>query len=391
MSGPLSGPGLGLQLPQNLYPSELYGAPIDTPSNSVCLNAGDSLPVPRGDWLIDFGMYGMLQYLNPITNTWSNGPDAAWTGGIHLVSSDGFSVRVTNLLGCPLSAVVVAAGSGYAQATTTITPTPGNSTWLPVVGGALALTGGTINTGTAGAGYGVAPIVLFPAPPNAANNPNGVGGTPASGYVGISSGTVSGFTFTNPGSGYPTAPTVVVVPNPTDPNITTGITNATLTFSLTAAGALTGALCTNPGAPIANPNLFTLTVTGAGSAGSLTGNVLQTVTSATVTGAAGGYGTVAALLTSVGGVPVQGGIVSPFSLNLAWRPRPAQIGLIVTGAGSLGPQNGSIYDGGLFLTSAAPTPVIVTNPLASTGTVNTGGAAFTMGNRPIVVTMQPLR
>lgn len=391
MPTPLSGPGLGLPLPQFLYPSELTNAPYDAGTNRVTLAAGQELPVPAGTWLVNMGQYLTFEFLDPISGIWSMGSDAAWVGGHQYIKSDGFNVRIANRLGCPISAVVAALGTGYVQATTTITPTPGNSTWLPIIGGQLALNGGTINSTTAGAGYGVAPIVIFPAPPPAGNNPNGVGGIPASGYVSIASGTVSGFTFTSSGAGYTSAPTIVLLPNPTDPNITSGITAATLAFSLGAAGVLSGAFCTNPGAPLSNPNQITLTIAGAGSGASLTANVLQTVTAGSVSGQGTGYGTLAALLTTVGGVPVTGSIAgSPFSVGLAWRPRPAQIGLSVTAAGTLGTQVGSIYDGGLFLTSVAPNYLLITQPITATTQAYVGATiALTMGSRPDVAVFQP--
>ena len=41
MNAPLSGPGLGLPLPANLYPSELNNAPYDFATNKVCLAPGE--------------------------------------------------------------------------------------------------------------------------------------------------------------------------------------------------------------------------------------------------------------------------------------------------------------------------------------------------------------
>ena len=384
------GGNAGLPYPQSLYPSELYGAPPDCPTNRICLAAGDTLPIPAGDWLVNTGQYSALQYLDPVTNIWSMGANAAWAGGHQFVVSDGFNVRVANLLGCPLTATVEAYGTGtYVQSTTTISAVPGNSTWVPIIGGML----GGLSLIAPGAGYGVAPEVFIPAPPPASNNVNGVGGIPAAAYAVISSGTVSGVTFTNPGAGYPSGMTLVLVPSPTDPNLSAGITNATISFSLVRSGSLTGALCTNPGAPLANPNQFTLTVTGAGSSASLSGNVLQTVTAASVSGTGLGYGTLNALLTTVGGVPAAGSIsLNPDGNGLAWRPRPAQIALATTGAtGSLALQVGTIYDGGLFLTNAAPGFVLATNPVTSGSLVSQTGAtiALTMGSRPDIVTLQP--
>ena len=390
MTQRIAGPGLSLPYPQNLYPSQLNTAPPDAPTNRIALAPGDTLPIPAGDWFVNVGQYCMLQFLDPITGTWSMGANAAWAGGHQFVVSDGFNVRVANLLGCPLSASITNYGAGgYVQSTTTITATPSGSTWVPIIGGQL-----TVGSFLArGAGYGVAPEVFIPAPPPAANNVNGVGGIAATAYAVVTSGTLTTISFTNPGAGYPSTFSVVLIPSPTDPNLSAGITNATVLFSLAASGSLTGALCTNPGAPLSNPNQFTLTVVGAGTQASLVGNVLQTVTAASVSGFGLGYGTVAALLTTVGGVPNAGTISNnPDGNGLAWRPRPAQVGLAVTGAtGSLATQVGTIYDGGLFLTNAAPSFVIASQNSTSGSLVSfTGGTiALTMGNRADVVTLQP--
>ena len=391
MSQKIAGPGLGLPLPQNLYPSQLNNAPPDTPSNKVALAPGDTLPVPAGDWLINLGQYCVVQFLDPITNVWTMGPNAAWQGGHKFVVSDGFNVRVANLTGCPVAAVVESYGTAgtYLQATTTIVATPGNSTWLPIVGGQF----GAATIVSNGAGYGVAPEIFIPPPPPASNNANGVGGIPATAWANIASGTVNGVTFTNPGAGYPSGVTVVLVPSPTDPNLSTGITAATVAFTLTGSGSLTGALCTNPGAPLSNPNQITLTVAGAGTGASLSAMVLQTVTAASVSGAGSGYGTISALLTTVGGVPAAGSISNNADgLGLAWLPRPAQIGLAVTAAagGTLGTQLGTIYDGGLFLTNSAPAFVLSTSPITATTVAVVGATiALTMGSRKDVVTLQP--
>lgn len=390
MTQKIAGPGLGLPLPQNLYPSELYNAPYDANTNRISLAAGDTLPIPAGEWFVNLGQYLVLQFLDPVTNTWAMGPNAAWQGGHRFVCSDGFNVRVANLLGCPVHAVVAAYGSGYVQSTTTVTATPGNSTWVPIVGGQL-----TPTIISAGAGYGVAPEIFIPAPAPAATNANGVGGIQASAWANISSGTLtlaSGVSMTNPGAGYSSPVTVTLLPSPTDPNLSSGITAATVVFSLTGSGSITGALCTNPGAPLANPNQFTLTVAGAGSSGSLTGCVLQTVTVASIAGAGVGYGTVSALLTTVGGVPPAGSVSNnPDALGLAWRPRQAQIGLAVTNLGTLATQVGTIYDGGMFLTNAVPNYVINIQPVAGGFSLANTQATLTltMGSRPDIVTLQP--
>ena len=386
----IAGPGISLPFPQNLYPSELQNAPPDTSSNKNTLSPGDTLPIPAGDWFVNMGQYCVLQFLDPITNVWTMGPNAAWQGGHQFVVSDGFNVRVANLTSCVVAAVITTVGTGYVQATTTIAATPGNSTWLPIVGGQLGF--GTVVTANSGGGYGIAPEVFIPAPPPAQNNSNGVGGRQATGWVSISGGTVNGFTFTDPGAGYNSALSVALVPSPNDPNLATGVTAATLAFTLTKTDSITGVLCTNSGAALSDPNQITLTVTGAGSTATLTPVSLQTVITATVSTAGGGYGTVSALLTTVGGVPPAGGISSNADgLGLAWRPRPAQIGLTVTGVGTLSTQAGTIYDGGLFLTNAVP--AVALSGLITTGgtlaSVTQGVIGLTMGGRKENVIIQP--
>lgn len=385
----ISAPGIGLALPQYLYPTELQGAPYDMPGNRVALAPGDELPIPAGTWYVNVGMYCSIEFLDPVTNRWMIGSAGGWTGPNMYVKSDGFNVRVANRTGCPIAAAISAYGSGYVQATTTIVQTPGNGTWVPVVGGQLTLSGGTVTS--AGAGYGVAPLVLIPPPPGPANNANGVGGTPATGYAIIASGTVSGFSFTNPGAGYPTAPVAVVVPNPTDPNINVGITQATVAFSLVGSGSITGALVTNNGAPLPDNSLSNVTVTigGAGSSGSMNANVMQTVKAGSVVGTGLGYGTLGALLTTTGGGGSVGTVTNgPEVLGLFFRPRPAQVNLAVTGGGTIAAQTGTILDGGLFL--SAPNAVLAVNPLpAANVTVSGATISLIMGSRPDIITVQP--
>ena len=122
--------------------------------------------------------------------------------------------------------------------------------------------GASVTTSQAGAGYGVPPIIFIPPPAPAASNSNGVGGIQASAYAVIANGTVSTVSFVNQGAGYGSGFTIVCQPNPTDPNIATGITLGTVLFSLVGAGSLTGVLMTNPGAPLALPASITLAYRG---------------------------------------------------------------------------------------------------------------------------------
>lgn len=389
MNQRISGPGLGLPLPQNLYPSELQNAALDTAGNRVTIPAGAALPIPAGEYNVGLGMYLLLQFLDPITNTWVTTASGGWEGPFINIFSDGYNYRVANLLACPVGAVITnAGGGGYVQASTTISVTGGGgSTWLPIIGGQLAVSGGTLVSN--GAGYGVAPLALLPAPPPAAANANGVGGVQASGYFTIASGTVSGFTFTNPGAGYQSGFTITAQPSPFDPNLATGITLATIAFSLTASGSLTGVLCTNSGAPLSNPANITLTVSGVGTHATVSPIVLQTIITASVSGGGTGYGTVGALLTTFGGAPSTAVFAnSPETLYIAGKPRPADIGLAITGTGTIATQLGTIYDGGFFY--SAPTGVIVPSMEAgAAGSIVGPTLVLTMGSVPDIAIIQP--
>jgi len=390
MTGFLSGPGQGLQFPQNLYPSELANSPYDASSNRQALAPGESILVPRGDWLVTTGFYAIIQHLDPVTGTWVVGQGGAYERGTAVVSSDGFNVRIANMTGCPVGAVVTQYGGGWVQSSTTISVTGGGgSTWAPIVGGQL----GSASITSAGAGYGVAPLVFIPPPPPAANNSNGVGGIQAAGYAVIASGTVSAFTLTNPGAGYPSAPKVVVVPSPFDPNLATGITAATITVLTTGSGSITGALCTNSGAPISNPANITLTVAGAGSNATIVPIMCQCVTAVSLSGTGTGLGTVAGLITSVGGAPSVGTIVnSPEFNHTAWIPRPLQAQYAITNAGTAAAQVGTIIDGGLFM--GIPTAIQLAGPMAGQGQAGSivgSTIALTMGSTPDWIQIQPLR
>ena len=394
MSQRISGPGVNLPLPQNLYPSELGGASLDTAGNRVTLPPGEAMPVPPGEWLVGLGMYLILQFLDPITNTWVTTSSGGWEGPPIYVFSDGYNIRIANMLGCPTGAVVTAPGGGYVQASTTISVTGGSgTTFQPIIGGQLALNAGSIVYGSGGAGYGIAPLALLPAPPPAAANSNGVGGVQASGYFAISGGSVVGFTFTNPGAGYSSGATIVAQPSPYDPNLATGITMATVGFSVTASGSLTGVLCTNSGAPLNNGSLanITLTVGGVGSQATVTPIIPQTIVTASVTGAGNGYGTIGVGMTTFGGAPSQGTFTnSPDYLYIAGKPRPANIGFSVVGTGptsTLAVQAGAIYDGGYFYST--PSTFLETAILSYPASVVGATFALTMGSRPDVAILQP--
>ena len=294
-----------------------------------------------------------------------------------------------------VSASIINGGTGYVQATTTITAigagfTGAVPTLLPIVGGALGETGTfTIDIPTKGAGYGVPPLIMIPPPPPAQSNANGVGGIQATAIALIGSGgSLTSVSITNPGAGYPTAPTAVVVPSPFDPNLATGITQATVTFSLASAGAVTGVLVTNSGSPLPNGSLasVTLSIGGGGLSGSITANVMQTVVSYSVSGPGVGYGTSAIGITTLGGAPLAGSITNgPDANYLSWLPRPANIALTPANTSVSIGSPAVIYDGGLF--ELAPTALQATTPGTTITTLAT--VVLTMGSRPDIAIIQP--
>ena len=367
MYGAISGPGVGLQLPQNLYPSELFNAPYDFSTNYQTLAGGDALVIPNGAHWVDPGSVGVIQYNDPVTGIWRGLASAR--GQPQMIISDGFSWRIANLTGCPVAAIVVVGGSAYVAGGVSVTPSAGNSTWQALVGGQCSV----VTVGAAGSGYGVAPLVLIPAPPSP--------GVAATAYASISAGTVSGVTLNNVGAGYTTAPVAAIVPSPFDPNFNSA-TGATVTLGLVSAGSISAVLCTNPGAPLSNLTTLTLTAAGAvGSGASISAVVMQTVTAAT-TGPSGGF--TAAEIVTIGGVPA--GVpqwTNPEVEPTTYRPRPANIGLTIS-SGTISAT--TIFDGGLFL--GTPTAAVI----GSGSTLSTSAlVTLTMGTAATNVLFQPLK
>lgn len=264
----LGGPGIGLPYPQSLYPASLVGSAPTPATNVIVLGYGEAFPVPPGDWMI---AGAPMQWLDPVTGQWlfaggtiySTGETSVSEGYVH---SDGQNMRVINPQGIATGATVTAAGTGYVQATTTVTSS-NSSTWTPIVGGAISLT-----LGTGGSGYTLPPIVLISAPPSP--------GVQATAIATISGGIVTSFTVVNAGAGYTTAPTVTLLPNPYDPNYGS-IVNGTATASLTGSGTITAVLCTNTGAPAASAP--TLTINGVGSSATATTTAFYTAESTNLT------------------------------------------------------------------------------------------------------------
>lgn len=384
----ISGPGQTCPTPQNLYPSELLNAPLDAPTNYVVLQPGDAIQIPAqsNQYLIDLGEYLTLEYLDAVTGTWRLQPDFASRPGMIHMQTNGVDKRIANRLGCPVSAIVANGGSGFTQATAQITANVGGSVWQAIVGGALSVS--TINN--AGANYTVPPLVMIPVPAPAGTN-GSVGGIAATAYATLASGTVSSVSLNNFGAGYQSAPIAVLVPSPYDPNVGT-ITNATITLVLNAAvsGAITGALCTNFGAPLATLSALTLTAAGgAGTGATITPEILQTIASASVVAGGAGWGnaTAPAAVQAVGGAAVSvaaAGLSNPAIDLSGFRPTNLTMQGITNAGGTISSVN---FPNGTGLFLSTPTAAI-----ASGGTIPTvlASITFAMGTSRGTAFLQPL-
>lgn len=255
MSDILAGPGQGLPFPQALYPPSLWTTPFTAPTNQVGLQAGQSLLIPAGTWIVSGGTTNPVtevQWKDPVTGQWF---PLTTPGEVYALTlrSDGFNFRVANVSGVATGATVTAPGTGYVQATTVVTPSAGNSVWQAIVGGAL----GTVTITNGGGPYSVPPIVMVAAP-----KPPGIA---AVGVAVLTAGAVTGVTWLNAGAGYgpTTPPSLVFVPASFADQGLSAAQTAQATVAMAAAQTgVTGVLMVGAGAPAAA--LPTLTITGQG-------------------------------------------------------------------------------------------------------------------------------
>lgn len=375
----ISGPGVPLPTPAPLYPPNLNQAPYDVQSNFFGLPPGGSIVLPAtgtNGILFDTGTNSVLEWLDPVTGVWRL--DRRVTGGVQHITSDGFTRRIANLTGCPVAAIVAGGGTGFATATATITANVGGSTWQAIVGGSLSVS--TINAG--GSGYSLPPILHITLPPSP--------GIPATGYCALTGTSVTTVSLTNFGAGYLTSTVpCVILPNPFDPNAGT-ITQATVTLILNAGNAsvITGALCTNNGAPLSTISALTLTAAGgAGAGATITPLVMQTITAASAVAAGAGWGNVAepagVITTGGGGTTSVSAIINPAVEMTNFKPRAGAITVVTSSLGGLSAP--VVIDPGLFLT--APSAVILPGGAVPT---TLASIALTLGNLNDVVMIQPL-
>lgn len=360
----------GQYLPTGQFGNPANTGPIQVPGNTITLQPGMAIPVPPGSFEVSPGLYSFIQFLDPVTQTWRTHNSAR--DKLHRVTSDGLNIRVANQLGCPVAAIVTVGGSGYAQASTTVTPSVGNSTWQAIVGGMTSV----VSVATAGAGYGIPPLVEIAPPP--------APGVQAAAYAVLTGGSVSSVVLSNVGAGYTSIPEVRIVPNPTDPNINTGITQASVSLALAggtaSSGSIAAILCTNPGVSVAS--VPTLTIAGAGASGAATAVRLTTMTGGSV--AAGGAGFVTSGVTTVGGRPsATPQYTNPATDLSGFVPRPAQADLFASGGSLI--SISSVYDGGLF----AGTPTVIVMPGAGNLQTTTASVTGTFGTANDTIIIQP--
>ena len=310
MAQGLGGQGLNLPAPQALYPSYLGNTPYQPATNIVTLGPGQSMPIPpspTGGMIVNTGPYGFRQWFNPVTLTW-DGFNTGLTGSLR-TPSDGVNFRVANMTSCPVAAIVTNSGTAtYVQSTTSVTAASGGSTWQAIVGGVINTTTSSVTSIVAGGGYSIAPICFIPSPP-----PPGV---PATAVASISSNSVSTITMVNQGAGYPSAPPLLMLPVPFDPNFIAGsVTYSSVTsLGLTGTGLLGAVLCTGNGTPVAA--MPSLAVTGAGSGALATVVPVWSIASTSIAAAGGGYVAGQSAIQSFGGVP---------TATPAWRNPAAEM------------------------------------------------------------------
>lgn len=361
----ISGSGLGLTQ------FNLVDGNVNTNTNIMTLAAGETFMVPAGQWHASLGPYTWLQDRDPITNKFRT--TTTQNSSTTFVNSDGNNVRIANLTGCPLGAVVTNVGSGYTSAPT-VTASAGNSTWLAIVGGAINT---TVTITTAGAGYVNPPVLLFSPPP--------AGGVAATGYATVSGGAITGVTVVNQGAGYTSAPVITVVPDPRDTITTTAV--LTVNATLVGAQTITAIITQDHGQAVTA--VPTLTISGGGgSSAAATAVMAFTATGFTVGAGGAGYGNAQPFLVEAAGGVVAAtaaaGSVNPQFGTSIFAPRTGFITGTSTAGGAITATGAVIQDGGLF--QAVPSAFVIAG---GSGLATTQGqATITVGGSPDTILLQ---
>ena len=159
----------------------------------------------------------------------------------------------------------------------------------------------------------------------------------------VSAGAINAVTVVNNGAGYQSAPTVTVVPDPRD----TPTTSAVLTAALTGSGTVTGMLITNHGTPVTSVPTFTF----ASGAAAATMVMAFTATGFSVDNGGAVYGNAQPFLVTVAGGVVAGAAgttANPQISTKVFTPRTGFITVTSTAGGAVTATGAVVEDGGLF-------------------------------------------
>ena len=350
----------------------LFSGPGLTPSlkgvttNVVTLISGQTQIIsPAGWYMVNTGLYTVVQQYDPITGIWRNIGTGDHEGGVKYIYSDGVNYRLANQTGCLVGALLTNAGSGYTSAPT-VTASAGSSIWRAVVGGAVNTTVTVTNGGT---NYTYPPQVEFSAPP--------AGGVQATGYAVLTGSAVSSVVVTNQGAGYASAPTVVFSNDSREGvnGVTVGY-NAAAVCTLTGAGTVTAVLCLDHGQG-GQTSLPTLAFGGGGGASAAaTGIMCWSITAyAAGTAGTGLAGSVAQISAEDAFPTTAAAYTNPYTQSTLVRTRQANIKAPIS-SGGITATGQVIIDGGIYTSS--PTPLVI--PTASVVTA-APVVTFTLGGQ----------
>lgn len=333
----------------------------DNKAQAVSLPTGGLYIIPSGQYVVQPGPYTFVQYFDAVRQTWRNMNSPVLGNGSLLVTSDGYSVRLANLTGTVVGAIVTTGGTGYTNGIYTpsqqlgtlaapkVTVAAGGGTNLALLN---VVVGGSINTTIAitagGANYLYPPTLLIDPPPP--------GGVQASAIVAtITAGAIAAVTVINAGAGYTSAPAVTIVNDPRDTTGRGGVLTVNPTLALT--GQIVALTSADPGAGMTSVPAITFSP-----ASTTAATAIMCFTATTVTWASpnhsgnGNFGLINS--TIVAGSSTS---TNPSITTGLFTPRMGYTAMSTTGS----PTTTVIVDGGLH--QVVPNAVLIAN---SDGTIN---------------------
>lgn len=336
------------------------------PNTPISLASGQVYNIPSGQYSCHLGPYTAVQQYDGVQQTWRF-VEASTQSAPTLVSSDGYNVRLINMTGTAVGAVITNAGTGYTNGiypagTQQGTAASPSVTFAAGGGSVLAtgniIVGGAINSTVAitngGSNYTKAPILLISAPP--------AGGVQATATCTISAGVINAVTVTNQGAGYTVAPTINVVNAYNDTTGTGGV--LTVNATLAGSGTVTAITMNNNGAGMTSVPSITFSP-----ASTTAATAVMCFTALTLTGASGATNTVGTY-GLLGLSQVTGGtatLTNPAISTGVFTPRIA-VAVATTAAATY---SSVILDGGLHQVTT------ITQGLLTQGGPAFGGTAYT--------------